>query len=197
MNAVQNLADVDQVVLHPLFKLANFTADNDIALIKLKKSLDFKKVRTIQPACLEEKKLTGKNDFNMTFVGFGSVSPITMNSTTGDIKGFRPTKILKEGTLHDFTYQDPACKNRKKNTMCVKNRVSNDSFCLGDTGGPLHKSNQYGHSVFGVASIPTPEFAKNQTIKLCTKGTRVALVPYYLGWIKMYVHSDYCTKFQG
>lgn len=44
---------VSKVIVPKEFKRSRFEADHDIALIKLKEKLNFKNMKTIQPACLD------------------------------------------------------------------------------------------------------------------------------------------------
>lgn len=53
LNGVKRLFTVSKVIVPKEFKRSRFEADHDIALIKLTQKLDFKNMKTIQPACLD------------------------------------------------------------------------------------------------------------------------------------------------
>lgn len=66
LNEVRRLVGVSQVFVHEKFNRTRFEADYDIALIKLKQPLNFKTMKTIQPACLDAKT---KNVTTFMFAG--------------------------------------------------------------------------------------------------------------------------------
>ena len=123
---------------------------------------------------------------------------MTINNATGEIRGFMPSRKLKEGVVQDLTAQDPFCRGKAPRSMCVgTNDSRGDAFCLGDAGSGLFYMQNGRKFMLAVASMPTPEMPKRgarnpNLVKLCTKGTRAARISNYMAWIQRRIGSEHC-----
>ncbi|XP_055626740.1 chymotrypsin-1-like [Toxorhynchites rutilus septentrionalis] len=118
---------IDDVVIHPYYDELNSFV-NDVALIRLKKPLEFNNV--IKPVTLPKKWYeVSENNLKVTLIGWG------MNATGGSI----PTTLQK---VDYFITPNDGCNNIHDrhifpSQICAATPGGGKGQCSGDSGGPL------------------------------------------------------------
>ncbi|KAM9038773.1 coagulation factor X [Sarcophilus harrisii] len=160
--------EVEKVLTHKGFVLETF--DNDIALIKLKKPIRFR--RNVAPACLPEKDWA---------------EAVLMNQKAGVVSGFgrihekgRTSETLKMLTV-PFVDRN-TCKLSStftvtSNMFCAGYESISEDACEGDSGGPHVTKYKDTYFVTGIVSWGEG-CARKGKYGIYTKVTA------YLGWIK-------------
>ncbi|XP_075232440.1 serine protease 1-like [Lycorma delicatula] len=151
---------LEKCITHPDFK--NTSHDNDIALLFLKQSIDFKKWYDVRSVSYASKPI--EKDQNGTIMGFGAIDKL------GDVY----PDVLR--TLNQTVRNPYICEKifepyNPVTTFCA-GEVSGKSACPGDSGSPFVS----GGEIYGVASY---------TLRECGSGpTAYTNVPHYDDWIK-------------
>ena len=140
----KKIVEVEAYHVHPKYSYYNLS--NDIALIRLKKSLVFSDA--VQPACLPDEPrdlyknvLTVNFPIDPFFKRLISGLPCVQISGWGYVNSWswresgRLSRYLKEGNTYDVS-DDPEIRCKKSQNICVENRVdaSYDTTCNGDSG---------------------------------------------------------------
>jgi len=192
---VEELRAVKKMIVNRLYDRLPFSAKHDTALIKLKSKIDFGKMKTVQPACLDL-NITHQYENMLSFAGYGSTKPVTVNTTTGEILNFVPSKTLKEGFVKDLTHEADECKDDTNDFICLEDKEHMSAYCLGDGGSPLHHSVGKYHYVVGFAGMPVgKEEEGKDSVTLCNNVSKAVRLSTYSSWLnfEMPKNSYVCT----
>jgi len=133
--------DVSEAIPHPEFKSPRWeTPVYDIALLKLKKDVDFMKYPHIRPVCLPENAREDYAGSEVILTGWGTIgnrkSPEKLQQITGEVKSNRQCSKIKPF----------GCKGRNsflcfftgipKHLLCATYPEGSEP-CGGDSGSPL------------------------------------------------------------
>ena len=164
--------DVDYYILHEKYRRRSIT--NDIAVIKVKKSID---LRLHTPVCLPNRNKNFAGSQAMA-VGWGVES--YNGPTIWD--GISPDRLqevslaIKEPSFCRSTYP-----YFRKGTLCADGSGAN--ICDGDSGGPLTVENRSErHTLAGIASFVKLKYKDGPCDE--NKPSFFADVSYYRDWIK-------------
>lgn len=132
------LYEIEKAIPHPNFSRDFLTVKHDVALLKLKRPLVFN--QTVQPACFDLKK-TFKYDGFLSYYGFGSTTPVVLDTKTLKIENYTPSRYLKEGRTQDFSLYAALCVKRMDELICADDPIYGQNFCIGNCpnfGGSLN-----------------------------------------------------------
>ncbi|CAL4067033.1 unnamed protein product, partial [Meganyctiphanes norvegica] len=175
---------VDKVIVHEDYEVFSFSNDNDISLIKLSESLDFKSLEILQPVCLP-------HDDSSTYEGEKAV--VTGWGYTEGF-GFELPSLLHEVTLpvlapdcpeyddyvyggYDYNYEYYDRSHTSvitENMICAGKRGGGKDSCNGDSGSPLVLGQAGVYVQIGIVSFGPPD---------CDSPGVYTRVSKYLGWI--------------
>lgn len=176
------LYKVKRLMVNRVYERSGFRASNDLALIQLKKKLNFKRMPTVEPACFDE-EIMEKPYPNLTFAGYGSTSVVVGNETSGQISNYTQSTKLREGFAEDVTYTNEWCKNHEYDYICAINEKRNDTFCFGDQGGPwCYQKGKYTF-VIGISGLPIPKYREDGLVLLCDNVNRATRMSTYTRWL--------------
>lgn len=176
-------------IRHPDYKQG--TNDNDIALVELAEPISFSK--TVSPACLDKRPA---QDYGKSLVitGFGLTSKayIDEKNPTRNKMG-KLSRYLKEADMKDMSNVDDQtsakCKTQK-GMICLLPVTPKDSGCFGDSGSPMHFTENGKTLVVGLTS-GTDQFEEEDGYTVvCTGPALYTRVGYYYDFIKQHVGED-------
>lgn len=170
----------------------SFTGVNvpgDIAIVKLSRPIVFVKGQ-IEPACINLiEKYRYPNGLMAT--GFGTIS-VSYRLDNGTYVQGEISNVNKKA----YFYQD--FKGCRSDLICINSRNA-ESACNGDSGGPLHYTDEAITTVEAGASFVRgtrkgiPFISREDRIYLCTGFAGYSRFSYYASWIKSIVGNEYCT----
>ncbi|CAG9798206.1 unnamed protein product [Chironomus riparius] len=133
--------EIKKIIVHE--KSKRVTRENDIALIKLSRKVEF--THYIKPICILD-DIDSWNK-NLTVTGFGVVDPDTKMRSTWLMKG-----IVQEEEIEDCRKSYSIVSKTIFDTQICASGKFNTDACQGDSGGPLilHENNQ--ESLYGITS---------------------------------------------
>lgn len=129
-------SNVEGIHVHPEFNSNNFV--NDIALIRLKTSFVYDKY--VQPACLANEDPS--IDDELTILGWGVEEE---NGTSPESLKEAKVNMIDNCTEY-WSDLDPSRQ------ICVGKRITGNSVCYGDSGGPLLMQQNEQYLLTGIVS---------------------------------------------
>lgn len=139
LSGVTRLVDVEKVIIHENYNPKGF--DYDVALLKLKETLDLTKHKAVKSVCLPKSSTTtyaGKTGFG---VGWGRLYE----------NGPQPDKLMEV----QLPILEPSCwgENVTKRMLCAGYEKGGKDTCQGDSGGPLTVIENNKYTQVGVVSF--------------------------------------------
>ncbi|UJR23038.1 hypothetical protein I4U23_026064 [Adineta vaga] len=122
---------VSKIYMHPQYNA--YTKENDIAILKLKKSISFGN-KNIAKLCLPS--LSGIDGTSFPWTKSKLVAIGWGHTTTGGVA----SNVLQQVTVNAVGNQERKCSNSIKNTnlqFCAAVNGGGKDTCQGDSGGPL------------------------------------------------------------
>lgn len=189
-----------RVILDSRYKGVEASAVGDFALIELKGNIP-RFTDKIQPACIPDNKtIAYEGDGALVATGWGSIRKTGRDGEGNPIPGVI-SNMLKQA---DFTY-DENMLDRNGNEpdscrtylVCLKQKSNpdtpDDSVCNGDSGGPLHYTENGRTRVVGVAQFVLGNQYRDGSVTFCIGPGAYGRVSYYLPNLIDVVGSDYCN----
>ena len=179
---------IQSTILHPQFDPE--TMVNDIALVRLAKSISFDSGR-FRPICLLNKIWFNK----MKLLAWGNLRNLGSGLRLSDIKYLR---YLKESNLEDISYKVKDCYTTSTR-LCMRstdrNPPNNTKTCKNENGSPLFNQEDGMVTVVGLFSY----YAYNHSPRKLAQSIGVyTKIPAYLQFIKDHLNDDFCyLEFQS
>ncbi|CAF0862194.1 unnamed protein product, partial [Brachionus calyciflorus] len=168
----QTYYSISEIFVHPEYVI--FPKKNDIALVKLSKSLTLKE--NISPICLPT-SLDVSIIFNQNVVVLG------WGSTNGENSRSQISNTLLQATLKIQNEATPSiCKGHESYVYCALDPTKKKSnICFGDSGGPLMFFKDEKWYLYGASSFVFI-YPDNFTC-MNTEASFFAMIPNFLNWI--------------
>ena len=165
------------------------TQENDIALLELEEPLEF--TDTVLPGCLDNQKAKS-NYGDVVITGYGLTSKVILDMNTGEpvAKG-SVSRWLKELDYKDISDSGEMERCEKfKGILCVDSKTGiRESGCFGDSGGPMHKTENGKTTIIGLTSGSDYNLFKDNYVIFCNGKAYYTRVGYYIDWIESHVGS--------
>merc|ERR1712121_241543 len=146
----EQLRTISKIIWHPSY-LQGSKWNNDIAVVKLAKPLEFNSV--VQPACLPQKGSEVECGTQLTHVGWGRIGP-----SVGDVNVRRlQATIITSMSNQDCKriYESKAPQYRVEyNILCARVEEDQRSWCSGDSGSPIIAGDPLGKTGFTLVGVP-------------------------------------------
>ena len=152
-----------RVIAHPQFDTSNLA--NDIALLELEQPLSLSD--TILPGCLDTERAR-KNYGDVVIAGYGLTTKVIVDMRNGEPLGkYSSSRFLKELDYKDISETGKKCESFK-GILCVDSRSGiRESGCYGDSGGPMHKTENGKTTIIGVTSGSDYNLFKDHYVIFC------------------------------
>jgi len=181
-----------QVVLKPNYNARSASSPNDLALIQLATPVTLN--RTVSPACLQEKVYI-PYPTKLVATGWGSINRMSISLFNRTWKGYEASQFLKEADFDDSTQVQSVCSLRTDLICITAPKGEEKSSCKGDSGGPLHYTENGRTFVVGVTSFGPSQFKSELNdlkLETCIGTAAYTRISSHLEWIRMYIGSNSC-----